>query len=120
MANYKINRIFNDESLLTFKITAFPEGQSFDSVADIVFAVKKLDDDDYADKLVEKKFTAAQITKVGTNVVTVKIETTDYENLVIGETYRAALFFKWIKDTDFDENVEQLYDLEIIQDFHNE
>ena len=120
MANYKINKIYNDESPLVFRITKFPTGKSFATMQDIVFVVKKLDSDAYTERLVSKKLSDGEISTSGTRDVFVTFPISAYAGLEIGVTYRAGLFCKWTGDSDYDENVEQLYDLEITQDFHNE
>lgn len=120
MAKYKITRIYNDESDLVFKIKSFPTGKSLAGTDDIIFVIKENDNDAYSAKIIEKTKTGGQISTIGTRFIHVNFDVADYSGLTIGQSYRASCFCKWTGDTDYDENVEQIYDLEIIQDFHNE
>lgn len=118
MGKYKIERTFEDVNPLSFKLT-FPEGKSLSDVNDVIFIVKPKDDSPYSEVLIEKTLLGGDISTSGTRYFIVAFETADYTNLVIGNSYRAALFCKWDGETDFDESVEQIFDFEIIQNFHN-
>ncbi len=124
MANYKIDRIYNDEADLTFKVK-LAKGKTLASILDIVFIIKEKDDTAYLSKILEKTLLGGDIsTSLNSTSDTfifavVSFAVADYTSLVIGNTYRAGLFCKWIGDTDFDENVEQIFDFQVIQDFHN-
>ena len=86
---------------------------------DIVFLVKELDADPLADNLLDKFLSLGEITVTDKDVAIVAFNVSDYDNIVIDRLYRASLFCKWQGSTDFDENVERLFDFQARQNFHN-
>jgi hypothetical protein len=115
---YKIERVYRDESNLNFVIK-FPKGKTITDISDIIFLVKELDADPLASNLLDKFLSESDITLYGKDIAIVKFSVTDYDNMVIDKLYRAALFCKWIGSSDFDENVERLFDFQLKQNFHN-
>lgn len=116
--NNKIIRINRDESDLTFVIK-FPKGKSISDVEDVVFLVKEQDSSPLINALIAKFKSQGKITLSAPDIAVVKLEVSDYDNLTIDALYSAALFCKWTGNTDFDENVERLFDFQITQNFHN-
>jgi hypothetical protein len=118
MAKYKIDRRYKDETDLVFSVK-FPQGKTIANVEDAIFIIKRTDEAVYGAKLFEKTIIGGGITILNPNLFNVRFIIADYTTMTIGESYRASLFCKWTGDSDYDENVEQIYDFEIIQDFHN-
>jgi hypothetical protein len=115
---HKILRIYRDESNLNFVIR-FPKGKTITDIEDVIFLVKELDADPLDENLIEKLLSDSQITLADLDVAQVNFEVEDYEGMTINKLYRAALFCKWQGDSDFDENVERLFDFQLEQNFHN-
>ena len=118
MKNYKISRIYRDESNLNFVIQ-FPKGKTLTDIEDAIFLIKEIDATPLAEALVTKLLSNSQIELANKDIAKVKFVVADYNNLQIGVLYRAAFFCKWTGNSDFDENVERLFDFELIQNFHN-
>jgi hypothetical protein len=116
---YKIIRIYRDESDLNF-VLRFPKGKTITDIEDVIFLVKELDADPLDQNLIEKLLSDSKITLTDLDVAQVSFEVEDYENITIDKLYRAALFCKWQGNTDFDENVERLFDFQAVQNFHND
>ncbi len=115
----KILRINNDVSDLNFVIR-FPEGKTISDIEDIIFLVKAEDDTPLIDALISKTLSNSEIELSNQDIAKVTTwVTTDYDDLEIDVLYVAALFCKWTGDSDFDENVEQLFDFQLEQNFHN-
>jgi hypothetical protein len=118
MSISKINRVHRDESNLYFVIR-FPEGKTIDDIEDVKFLVKEKEETLLADSLISKSQLDNEIALSGLDVAMVTIDVDDYDDIVIGNLYKASLFCKWIGDTDFDENVEYLFDFQTKQNFDN-
>lgn len=116
--NNKIIRINRDESELKFAIK-FPKGKTISDVEDVIFLVKAKEETPLVSALILKLKSTSKIELVSPNMAVVLFETADYNNLEVGVLYKAALFCKWTGKNDFDENVEQLFDFQLIQNFHN-
>ena len=115
----KILRINRDVSDLNF-IIRFPKDKTISDIEDVIFLVKILDSDPLSSALISKTMSASEITLSNQDVI--KVTTwvlADYDNLVVDCLYEAALFVKWTGDSDFDENVERLFDFQLEQNFHN-
>lgn len=116
--NNKIFRINRDESKLKFVIK-FPKGKTISDVEDVVFLVKTNDDTALASALITKLKSTSKIELVNPDIALVSFDVNDYNNLTVGTLYKAALFCKWTGNTDFDENVERIFDFQVTQNFHN-
>jgi len=114
----KISRINRDESLLNF-VVRFPKGKTFTDINDVVFLVKDIDSDPLAEAYIHKLFSNSEIAITSPDIIQVKFNVSDYDLLEIDVLYEAALFCKWEDDLDFDENIEQLFDFQVEQNFHN-
>lgn len=118
MANYKIKRTYGDLNPMNFKVT-YPSGKTLADVADAIFLVKPTNESPWADRLIEKTIVGGGISTSGTRMFIVQLESSDYDDLVIGQTYRAALFLRFNGDSDYNESVEQIFDFDVVQNFHN-
>lgn len=118
MAKFKIEAIHRDESDLCFVIR-FPKGKTINDIADVKFLVKENDGDPLAEALITKTMAAGEIVLSGLDVAKVQRTVDDYDNIIIDELYRAALFCRWKGNTDFDENVKYLFDFQTRQNFDN-
>ena len=115
----KILRINRDVSDLNF-IIRFPKGKTIADIEDVIFLVKLTDSTPLSSALISKTLSASEITLVNKDIAKVTEWTlADYDGLEIDCLYEAALFCKWSGDSDFDENVEQLFDFQLEQNFHN-
>lgn len=118
MEKFKIQKVNTDFNPIIFKVK-YPKNYTGDLVEDAVFVVKENASDLYTEKLMEKLLSTNDIVYTAPNLFSVKMVASDYNNLEVGKLYKCGLFLKWNGAPDFDENVEQLYDFEIVQDFHN-
>ena len=116
--NYKIDRKNRDVSSLNFKII-FPKGRGIGDIEDVKFIVKLTEDTPLANALITKTLLGSTISLLNQNSAVVSFVTSDYDNLSLGIIYKAGLFCKWTDQSDFDENVESLFDFEIKQNFDN-
>lgn len=116
--NTKIIRINRDESDLTFLIT-FPKGKTITDIQDVIFLIKNATNTPLVDALVIKLKSSSEIDLIAPNIAVVNFTTSDYDSLEIDVLYTAALFCKWNGNNDFDENIERLFDFQVIQNFHN-
>lgn len=114
----KILRINNDTEPLGFVIR-FPKGKTITSIDDIIFLVKEYDSDPLDQALVEKYLSTGEITVANKDLAFVQFSVADYDTMEVDVLYRAGLFCKWIGSSDFDENVEHVFDFQLEQDFHN-
>jgi hypothetical protein len=119
MEAYKIIRVNKDTSLEYFVIE-FPEGKNLNTIQDAIFVVKEKDSDDLGDALISKTIVGGGITIKDIDLAEVSFTLEDYDNLEIDVLYRAAFFVKWVGQADYDENVERLFDFQVIQNFHND
>lgn len=115
----KILRIYNDTDTLNF-VVRFPKGKSINTIDDVIFLVKQNDSDPMSLVLIEKYLSQGQITLHNKDIVRVYLTLEDYDGLKVDVLYRAALFCKWQNASDFDENVEHLFDFQLEQNFHND
>lgn len=114
-----ILRINRDVSDLNF-IIRFPKGKTISDIQDVIFLVKLKDSTPLEEALISKTLSDSEITLANKDIVTVvSWSTSDYDDLEIDFLYEAALFCKWTGDSDFDENVEQTFDFQLEQNFHN-
>ena len=115
----KILRINRDVSDLNF-IIRFPKDKTISDIEDVIFLVKLIDSTPLENALISKTLSNSEITLLNKDIVKVSTWTIqDYDLLEIDYLYEAALFCKWTGDSDFDENVEQLFDFQLEQNFHN-
>jgi len=119
MAKMKIIRVHRDESDICFVIR-FPKGKTILDIQDIKFLVKEKDDTALPSAIITKTKSGGDITLSGKDVAKVKMNVSNYNNIVIGNLYRSALFVKWTGNTDFDENVKYLFDFQTKQNFDND
>jgi len=119
MAREKILRVHRDESDICFVIR-FPKGKSINDIEDVKFIVKEYDSDPLASSIITKTLGTGTIVLSGRDIALVDMQVEDYDNIVIGELYRASLFCKWTGNTDFDENVKSLFDFQTKQNFDND
>ena len=115
----KILRINNDTETLNF-IIRFPKGKTITSIDDVIFLVKEYDSDPLDEALLVKYLSGGAITLHNKDIAMVHFQLNDYLGMKIDVLYRAALFCKWIGSSDFDENVEHLFDFQLEQNFHND
>lgn len=118
MIKSKIERVNRDESNLCFVIR-FPKGKKISDIQDVQFLVKENDFSPLANALIKKTLVLGEIILSGLDTAIVSINVNDYDNISIGNLYRASLFCKWSDNIDFDENVENLFDFQTIQNFDN-
>jgi hypothetical protein len=115
----KILRINRDTTDLNF-IIRFPNDKTIADIEDVIFLVKKDDDSPLDEALISKTLSNSEITLLNKDIVKVTSwDVSDYDDLEVDYLYQAALFCKWAGDSDFDENVERLFDFQITQNFHN-
>jgi hypothetical protein len=115
----KILRINRDTSDLNFVIR-FPDDKTIEDIEDVIFLIKNEDDTPLDEALLSKTLLAGEITLYNLDVAKVTTwSVSDYDPFEIGVLYQAALFCKWKDDPDFDENVESLFDFQLVQNFHN-
>lgn len=115
----KILRVRNDLDTLNFVIR-FPKGKVITDIDDVVFIVKEKDSTPYDQALVLKFLSGGKVTVHHQDIAKVHWELQDYSLLKVDVLYRAALFCKWQGASDFDENVEHLFDFQLTQNFHND
>ena len=118
MNKYKIYRTYNSENDENFVIE-FPENKTIADVQDVIFLVKVKGSDALTSALVSKTLNAGDITLHDLDIAKVQWAESDYTNLEIDTLYEAALFCKWVGDSDYDEYVERLFDFQLKQNFHN-
>ena len=119
METYKINRVNKDTSLEHFVIE-FPQGKNINSIQDAIFMVKEYDGNPLTETLLSKTIVGGDISIIDIDIAQVSFDLSDYDNLEIGVLYRAAFFVKWSGEADYDENVERIFDFQIVQNFHND
>lgn len=86
-------------------------------IADIIFLVKENPSDADADALMDKKQSLGDIAFTSPDIISVTWDSNEYDNFSIGQLYYAGLFIKFTGDSSFDENVDTIFRIKILQDF---
>ena len=113
-----IRRIYESFNDLHFEVDLTDYGKDNTDVAEIIFSVKE-NETDADDAIFEKKETTGGISFTGTTVLDVLVTwlNNEYGNFTIGRKYKAGLFIQFTGDPNADENVDQIFELVIEQDF---
>jgi len=113
-----INRKIGDFDDLLFECDLSAYGKTNLDIEDIVFSVKK-DEKSADDSIFLKKYSLNEISFSGTNILSILVQWdyNEYTKVSVGQKYKAGLFIKFIGDPIVDEHVDQIFNLEILQDF---
>jgi len=106
---------------LVFTVDLSLYGKTDADIEDIFFSVK-VSETDNDDSVLLKKYSNGGIvftSNAANNVLTVNVSwsNTEYDTVCVNQTYLAGLFVKFTGDPVADENVNQTFNLKIIQDF---